>query len=239
MIPDDKSGGRRPPVETVLTHGGRKAGEHFGFVNTPVFRGSTVLFRTLDELDDHDHPYRYGRTGNPSTRAVETVISELEGAKGTVLAPSGLAAVSTALLSVLNAGDEVLVTDSVYEPTRSFCNETLSRLGIATRYYDPRVGTGIAGLISERTRAIYVESPGSLTFEVQDLPAIAAVANPQDIAVIVDNTWATPLFLKPLALGRISSCTREPRCSPATPMPCSEPPRQTSGSGRGCRARTA
>lgn len=201
MTARNENGKGKPSPETILTHTGRQTGDHFGFVNTPVFRGSTVLFKTIDDLDNHDRPYRYGRTGNPTTRAVETVVSELEGAKGTVLAPSGLAAVSTALLSVLAAGDELLVTDSAYEPTRLFCKETLSRLGIATRFYDPRIGAGIADIVTEKTKAIFVESPGSLTFEVQDLPAIAGVANPREIAVIVDNSWATPLFLKPLALG--------------------------------------
>lgn len=195
----DKSG--KPAVETVLTHSGRMTGDQFGFVNTPVFRGSTVLFRTLDDLDGHDQPYRYGRTGNPSTRAVETLITELEEATGTVLAPSGLAAISTALLAVLSSGDEILVTDSCYEPTRNFCRETLSRFGIRTVFYNPRVGDGIEALITDATKAIFVESPGSLTFEMQDLPAIAAVAKPRGIAVIVDNSWATPLYHQPLRLG--------------------------------------
>ncbi len=198
---DESKNGERPSVETILTHSGRQTAEHFGFVNTPVFRGSTVLFETLDDLDNHAHPYRYGRTGNPSTRAVETVITELEGAAGTVLAPSGLAAISTALLSVLEAGDELLVTDSVYEPTRIFCSETLARFGISTRFYDPRAGAGIAGIFTDRTKAILVESPGSLTFEVQDLPAIVEAASARNMIVIVDNSWATPLFHKPLALG--------------------------------------
>lgn len=201
MDADKENGKGRLAPETILTHTGRQPDDHFGFVNTPVFRGSTVLFKTIDELDDHDRPYRYGRTGNPSTRAVEAVITELEGARGTVLAPSGLSAVSTALLSVLASGDELLVTDSVYEPTRLFCSETLARLGVTTRFYDPRIGAGIAELVTERTRAIFAESPGSLTFEVQDLPAIARVANPRGIALVVDNSWATPLYLKPLALG--------------------------------------
>jgi len=201
MSADNESGKHKPSPETILTHSGRRTEEHFGFVNTPVFRGSTVLFKTIDDLDNHDHPYRYGRTGNPTTRAVETVVSELEGAAGTVLAPSGLSAVSTALLSVVSAGDEVLVTDSVYEPTRLFCAETLARLGVAVRFYDPRIGAGISELVTDRTKAIFVESPGSLTFEVQDLPAIARMANPRGIAVIVDNSWATPLYFKPLALG--------------------------------------
>src|SRR5690606_17052258 len=155
----------------------------------------------LADLADHSRPYRYGRTGNPTTRSVETLVSELEGAKGTVLAPSGLAAVSTALLSVLNAGDEILVTDSCYEPTRIYCTEGLKRFGISARFYDSRLGAGIADLFTDRTKAIFVESPGSLTFEIQDLPAIAEAARSRDLVVIVDNSWATPLFHKPLALG--------------------------------------
>lgn len=201
MSSNNRNGGEKPSVETILTHGGRKADDHFGFVNTPVFRGSTVLFKTLDELENYDAPYRYGRNDNPTGRSVEKIVTELEGARGTVLAPSGLAAVSTALLAVVSAGDEILVTDSVYEPTRLFCSDVLKRLGVATRYYDPRIGAGIADLLTERTRAIFVESPGSLTFEVQDLPAIASIANPGGVAVIVDNSWATPLFHRPLALG--------------------------------------
>ena len=201
MSTEKKSGSRKPSVETILTHSGRMTDEHFGFVNTPVFHGSTVLFKTLDELEDYEAPYRYGRNDNPTGRSVEKLVTELEGARGTVLAPSGLAAISTALLAVVSAGDEILVTDSVYEPTRLFCGDILKRFGVITRHYDPRIGAGIAALLTERTRAIIVESPGSLTFEVQDLPAIAAVAKPRGIAVIVDNSWATPLLHQPLALG--------------------------------------
>jgi cystathionine beta-lyase len=201
MTTKDKNGNRKPSHETILTHLGRQTGDHFGFVNTPVFRGSTVLFETLDDLDNHDAPYRYGRNDNPTSRAVATLVSELEGAEGTVLAPSGLAAITTALLSVLDAGDELLVSDSCYEPTRNFCTGTLKRLGIATTFYDPRIGAGIAGLITERTKAIFVESPGSLTFEIQDLPAIVDAARGRDIFVVVDNSWATPLYFRPLEHG--------------------------------------
>lgn len=193
--------GKAASPETTLTHGGRSPGRHFGFVNTPVYRGSTIVFRTVAELDDYNAPFRYGRNDNPTVSDVCGLVSELEGAAGTVLAPSGLAAISTALLAVLESGDEVLVTDTAYEPTRVFCTETLARFGIAARFYDPRVGAGIAGLLTERTKAILVESPGSLTFEVQDLPAIAAVAHARNIAVLVDNSWASPLFHQPLALG--------------------------------------
>jgi cystathionine beta-lyase len=190
-----------PSPETILTHSGREPGNNRGYVNTPVYRGSTILFPTLDELESPEPRFDYGRTGNPSSAAVEQVITQLEGAAGTVLAPSGLSAISVALLAVLNAGDEVLITDSAYQPTRRVSDGVLARLGIVVRYYDPRLGAGIASLLTDKTKAIFVESPGSLTFEVQDLPAIVAVAKPRGIAVIVDNSWATPLYYQPLALG--------------------------------------
>jgi cysteine-S-conjugate beta-lyase len=195
-----KSGATAAP-ETVLTHGGRQSSEHFGYVNMPVFRGSTILFETLDDLENYKAPYRYGRNDNPTTGALADLVSELEGAAGTVIAPSGLSAVSTALLSAVSAGDELLVTDSAYEPTRTFASEGLGRFGITTRFYDPRVGAGVAELFTEKTKAIFVESPGSLTFEMQDLGAIAAAAHARDITVIVDNSWATPLFHRPLEHG--------------------------------------
>ena len=187
--------------ETVLTHTGRNPDDHFGFVNTPVFRGSTVLFKSLDDLEAQTQPYLYGRAGNPTTRSVETVISALEGAHDTHLLPSGLAAITIAILASVTQGDEILVTDSAYEPTRTFCDNFLARMGVATRYYDPRIGAGIADVMSDRTKAVFVESPGSATFEVQDLPAIAAAAKAGNARVIVDNSWATPLFHQPLALG--------------------------------------
>ena len=185
--------------QTILTHTGRHPEQQFGFVNTPVYRGSTVVFPTLDALESPNQIYDYGRIGNPSSDAVEELVTELEGAADTVLCPSGLSAISLALMTVLNAGDEVLVSDSAYGPTRRFSDKVLARLGINVRFYDPRADLG--ALITDKTRAIFVESPGSLTFEVQDLPAIAALAQPRGIAVIIDNSWATPLFHKPLALG--------------------------------------
>lgn len=187
--------------ETLLTHGGRDPHEQYGFVNAPIVRGSTVIFETLDQLESRNHPFGYGRRGNPTSKEVQDLVTGLEGAAGTVLTPSGLAAITTALLSVVGAGDEVLVSDSVYGPTRQFCDGTLKRLGVTTRYYDPRIGGGIAELLTERTRAVFAESPGSLTFEVQDLPAISEAVKDRDIAIIVDNSWATPLFYRPLALG--------------------------------------
>jgi cystathionine beta-lyase len=188
-------------LQTILTHAGRDPESHWGFVNTPVYRGSTIVFPTLDALESTEPRFDYGRTGNPSSAAVEACVTELEGAAGTVLAPSGLSAIALALLTVLNAGDEVLVTDSAYQPTRRVSDGVLKRMGIDARYYDPRIGAGLAGLMTDRTRAIFVESPGSLTYEVQDLPAILALAKARDIAVIVDNSWATPLFHHPLVLG--------------------------------------
>jgi cystathionine beta-lyase len=201
MSTNNKNDGNKPSPETILTHAGRTPAEHFGFVNTPIFHGSTILFRNLDELENYKAPYRYGRFDNPTMRGVEALITELEGAAGTALAPSGLAAVSIALLAVLEAGDEVLMTDSCYEPTRNVGVGMLSRLGIKTTFYDPRIGAGIGNLIGEKTKAIFVESPGSLTFEIQDLPAIVTAARPRDIAVIVDNSWATPLYQQPLRMG--------------------------------------
>ncbi|MEQ1770120.1 MAG: cystathionine beta-lyase [Devosia sp.] len=197
----DKTGGRTPSPETIATHSGRHPERHFGLVNTPVYRGSTILFRTLDDLESTAPRFDYGRTGNPSSAAVEEAVSELEEAAGTVLCPSGLSAVSLALMAVTSAGGHVLITDSAYQPTRRFATGVLERFGITVEYYDPRIGAGIASLIRDNTQAIYVESPASLTFEVQDLPAIVAAAKPRAIKVIVDNSWATPLYLKPLALG--------------------------------------
>jgi cystathionine beta-lyase len=180
---------------------GRHPDDHFGFVNTPVFRGSTVLFKTLDDLESQKQAYLYGRAGNPTTRSVEVVVTELEGAHDTHLVPSGLSAITVAILACVAAGDEILMTDSAYEPTRTFCDKFLSQMGVSTRYYDPRIGAGIAKLIGENTKAIFVESPGSGTFEVQDLPSIISVAGPRGIRVIVDNSWATPLFHQPLRMG--------------------------------------
>lgn len=195
------SSGKKPSLETIVTHGGRNPGEHWGYVNTPVYRGSTIVFPTLDALESTEPRFDYGRTGNPSSAAVEDLVTELEGAAGTVLAPSGLSAISLALMTVLRSGDDVLITDSAYQPTRRVSDGLLTRMGISVRYFDPRAGASLESLISERTRAVFVESPGSLTFEIQDLPAIAALAKARDLAVIVDNSWATPIFHNPLALG--------------------------------------
>lgn len=192
---------KAPNPETIVTHSGRRPEQHWGYVNTPVYRGSTIVFPTLDQLESTEPRFDYGRTGNPSSAAVEDVVTELEGAAGTVLAPSGLSAISLTLMTTLNAGDEVLITDSAYQPTRRVSDGVLTRMGISVRYFDPRMGSKLGELITDKTRAIFLESPGSLTFEVQDLPAIVALAKSRDIAVIVDNSWATPIYYNPLALG--------------------------------------
>lgn len=188
-------------VETVLTHHGRTPEDQFGFVNTPVYRGSTVLFKTLDDMAGQTQRFAYGRAGNPTTESVEALVNELEGAYRTRLVPSGLAAITIAVLSCLKAGDDLLISDSAYEPGRSFADGFLKRMGVSTRYYDPRIGAGISALMQPNTKAVLAESPGSLTFEVQDIPVLAAAAHANGARLIVDNSWASPLFHQPLALG--------------------------------------
>lgn len=190
---------------TTIVEGGRRREWRGRLVNVPVERASTVLFDSVAELEGSRPSlgeYRYGLQGTATHWALSEALTELEpGAAGTALYSSGLAAISGALLSVLSAGDELLVTDSVYGPTRKFCDTILKRLGIATRYYDPMIGPRIAELFGERTRAIMLESPGSLTMEVQDVPGICAVARERNIATLLDNTWATPLFFPAIAAG--------------------------------------
>jgi len=187
--------------ETRLTSVGRKSKEHFGVVNTPVYRASTILYPDVASLEARDRPYTYGRSGTPTVESLEEVVTALEGAAKTVLVPSGLNAVATALLAVCTAGDHVLMTDSCYAPSRAFCDKTLKRFGIETTYYDPLIGSGIASLLRPNTKAVFCESPGSLTFEVQDVPAIAEAAHARGVSVLLDNTWATPLFYPALARG--------------------------------------
>jgi cystathionine beta-lyase len=195
--------GKRPA--TVVVEGGRRKSWRGRLVNVPVERASTILFDSVAELAGNSPAlgeYRYGLQGTATHWALSEALTELEpGATGTALCSSGLAAITGALLAVLSSGDELLVTDSVYGPTRKFCDTMLKRFGIATRYYDPLVGAGIAGLIGDNTRAILLESPGSLTMEVQDVPAICAIARERGIVTLLDNTWATPLFFPAMAAG--------------------------------------
>ncbi len=204
---------RGPPADlsgqamaTQLVHAGRGPGFSEGIVNPPVWRASTMLFDSCADLDAGnaapDGGLYYGRRGSPTQWALEDALTALEpGAAGTKLYPSGVAAITTALLAVVKAGDEVLITDSAYEPTRLFADQILKRMGVTTRYFDPQIGAGIADLIRPETSAILLESPGSLTFEIQDVPAITAIARARDVVTLIDNTWATPLRLQPLALG--------------------------------------
>jgi cystathionine beta-lyase len=187
--------------DTTLTRAGRESAQHFGVVNTPVYRASTILYPDVATLDAHAMPFTYGRRGNPTVRSLEAAICELEGATKTALVGSGLNAVATAILAVCGAGDHLLVADSCYAPTRTFCDKTLKRFGVETTYYDPLIGAGIETLFRPNTRAVFCESPGSLTFEVQDIPAIAAVAHAHGAAVLLDNTWGTPLHFAALGHG--------------------------------------
>ncbi len=186
---------------TRLVHAGRDPSEQHGFVNTPIYRGSTVLYRNTDDFLHRRARYTYGTRGTPTIDSLERAWSELAGAAGTVLTPSGLAAVTVALLACLKAGDNLLVPDSVYRPTRHFCDGVLKRFGVETTYYDPAIGAGIAGLMRPNTAAVFTEAPGSQTFEMQDIPAIAEAAHAGDACVLMDNTWATPLFFPPHARG--------------------------------------
>jgi cysteine-S-conjugate beta-lyase len=200
--PADLSQQPLKPATRLVTSGRDPAANH-GFVNPPVQHASTVLYPTAEDFRARRARYLYGRRGTPTSEALEGALRELEGpaCAGVALMPSGLAAISTALLAVLAAGDHVLVTDSVYQPTRKFCSGVLKRLGITTSYYDPMMGDNIAALIQPNTRAVFVEAPGSLSFEVQDVPAIAAAAHARGALVLMDNTWASPLYFRALDKG--------------------------------------
>ncbi|MDY7524930.1 cystathionine beta-lyase [Sphingomonas sp. 10B4] len=200
----------------VVTAGRRKEWTQ-GIVNTPVWRASTILYDSVADLReaggrDTHHRLFYGRKGTPTQWSLADALTELEpGAEGTFLYPSGVAAIAAALLSVLSPGDELLLPDSAYDPTRAMGMGLLKRMGITTRFYDPMIGAGIADVITDATRAILLESPGSLTFDVQDIPAIVAVAKARGITTLLDNTWATPLFFPAIAHGvdlTILACTK-------------------------------
>lgn len=183
-------------LATRLTRLGRDHELQQGFVNMPVFRGSTVVFKTLADLEQGNARFTYGTLGTPTIEALENAWSEISGAAGTVISPSGLGALALALLTTLKSGDHLLMPDSVYRPTRRLCTNLVEKFGIEISYYDPLIGAGIAGLLRDNTSTIFLESPGSQTFEVQDVPAITAVAKARGIKTILDNTWATPLFFR-------------------------------------------
>jgi cysteine-S-conjugate beta-lyase len=201
MSPSNKKPARPLRPATKVVHSGRDPQACYGFVNPPVYRGSTVLFPTVEKLLKRDQPYTYGRTSTPTVKALEDAIAEVEGGEATALTASGYQAVSTAIFAFVEAGDHILVSDSVYQPTRNFCDRLLAKLGVETTYYDPLLGAGIEGLVRPNTRLIFTESPGSQTLEVQDIPAIAAVAARRKLWLLLDNTWASPLYFKPFDHG--------------------------------------
>jgi len=189
--------------ETRLVTAGRDTKGQHGFVNPAVYHASTVLYPTAEDQLAHRSRYQYGRRGTPTTEALESALRALEGedCTGVALLPSGLSAISTALLAVAGAGDHVLVSDSVYRPTRVFCDGVFRRMGVETTYYHPLIGAGIAKLIKPNTRAVFVEAPGSQSFEMQDIPSIAKVAHDKGAVVLMDNTWATPLYFRAFEKG--------------------------------------
>ncbi|WP_142846898.1 cystathionine beta-lyase [Telmatospirillum sp. J64-1] len=191
--------------DTLIVHAGRHPEQQHGAVNPPVYRASTITFPSMAALEESSKaPFegvRYGRFGTPTTFAFEEAVAALEGGWRSIATSSGLAAITGALTALLSAGDHLLMVDSVYGPTRKFCDSVLRRFGIETTYYDPLVGAGINSLIRTNTKVVFVESPGSLTFEVQDIPAIVEAAHRHGALVVMDNTWASPLFFQPFAHG--------------------------------------
>lgn len=183
-------------VSTKLTQLGRNPNEQYGFVNCPTYRGSTVIFNTVSDIENDNAVFNYGTAGTPTIANLENAWSELAGAAGTVLSPSGLGAIALALFTTTKAGDHLLMPDSVYRPSRNFCNNMMMKYGVEVSYYDPLIGLNIETLIKPNTSTIFLESPGSQSFEIQDVPAIVSVAKKYGIKTIIDNTWATPLFFK-------------------------------------------
>lgn len=190
--------------KTKLIQAGRKPHLYKGSVNTPRFETSTVLFKTLADYEAASSAQKpgdasYGIAGGPTHFALQDAMAEWEGAKYCVLAPSGLSALTLALQALLNPGDHLLLTDSVYGPTRRFALKELKRFGVEISFYDPLISKGIEKLIKKNTKLIVLESPGSLTFEVQDVPAIVKVAKKHGVLTLMDNSWATPLYFQPIA----------------------------------------
>ena len=187
--------------ETRLMHAGRRPEDYFGVVNPPICRTSTILYENLAAYYDPETKFRYGREGNPLSHAFEESMAALEDGHNAVTTPSGLSAVTTAILSFVRAGDHILMADSCYPPTRFFAQKRLRTLGVEAEFYDPMIGGDIRDLIRENTAVIYMESPGSATFEVQDVPAIARVAQERGIVTIADNTWSAGMLFRPIEHG--------------------------------------
>ena len=191
--------------DTLLTQLGRDPARYDGMVNTPVYRTSTVIHPNLASYEQRppegEKIVRYGRYGTPTTFALEEAVAQMEGAFRAAAVPSGLAGISSALRAFVKTGDHVLLSDSVYGPTRNFCEKQLKTSGIQVDYYDPLIGSGIAALMKANTKAVFCEAPGSLTFEMQDIPAIAEAAHARGAVVLADNTWGTPYFFRSFERG--------------------------------------
>jgi cystathionine beta-lyase len=196
---------RMTKIETKIATLGTGIDPNCDIVNLPPYRASTILFRNAADLQAADRGefagFAYGRYGTPSSAALEEAIAALCGADHAIVTSSGLSAIVLALTAFLKSGDHLLMTDAVYGPTRKFCDHVLARMGVETTYYDPLVGSGITSLIKKNTKIVYVESPGSQTFEVQDIPAITKAAHAKGALVVGDLTWATPLYINGFALG--------------------------------------
>lgn len=188
-------------TDTKLCHIGYDPTDYHGFVNPPVVHASTVLFPNARAMETITQRYTYGTRGTPTTDALCNAINELEGSAGTILVPSGLAAITVPFLAYLSAGDHALIVDSVYSPCRHFCDTMLTRLGVEVEYYDPEIGADIERLIRPNTRLVHTEAPGSNTMEMQDIRAISDAAHKHDCVVTIDNTWATPLYFRALDFG--------------------------------------
>lgn len=188
-------------IETVLAHSGRDPSGFHGFVNPPVVHASTVLYPDTKTMVTGAQKFSYARRGNPTTDSLEDALKEIEGAAGVKLANSGLNAIALAILSCVKSGDHMLIADTAYGPTRHFADTVLPGLNVDVEYYNPAVGANIKSLFKPNTTAVFTEAPGSLTFEMQDIPAIAAAAHEIDATVLMDNTWASPLYCQPIAFG--------------------------------------
>ena len=187
--------------DTKLAHLGKDPDAYFGIVNPPIARASTILYPDLAAYEDPNHTYRYGRMGNPMTDAFESAVTELEKGYNAIVAGTGLSAITTALMSVIKQGDHILVTDSVYPHSHEFLKNICPRMGVEVEYYDPHIGAGIEELVRDNTSLIYLESPGSGTYEIQDVPAITKVAKAKGVITLADNTWASGILFNPIAHG--------------------------------------
>ncbi len=191
--------------DTLITHKGRKSKYFSHSVNPPVYRVSTVTFDNMAEMEeataDHLNSFYYGRIGTPTTQALEEAVAAVEGGERCIAVPSGLAAIAGTLNALVKPGDHILVSDSVYGPTRTFCEDVLVRNGVKVEYFHPLITEGLPFLFKENTKLVFCETPGSLTFEVQDIPGIARIAHSRGALVVADNTWASPLFFKPFEKG--------------------------------------